>query len=145
MTTGIYTRITTIERFEKYYIKCENGCWQWTAFLDKDGYGQFWLYGKTRRAHRAGWFLYKGYWAKDLLCHHCDNPRCVNPKHLYEGTALTNQQDIVKRGRLGLRLLGAKPKKVCINGHIRPKERIGKSCLACVRIRNYKNRHTNGY
>lgn len=51
-------------------------------------------------AHRAGWFLTNGAIPDGaLLCHFCDNPPCVNPKHLYIGTNQTNSTDKVLRNR----------------------------------------------
>lgn len=80
--------------------KIPGGCWEWTASLTK-GYGQFRL-GKMFKAHRLS-ALWAGILPSMdsglLVCHHCDNPRCVNPKHLFVGSHKDNIQDSTKKGR----------------------------------------------
>jgi hypothetical protein len=49
--------------------------------------------------HAFSWFIATGRWPEGYLCHHCDNPPCVRPDHLYEGDALSNARDCVERGR----------------------------------------------
>lgn len=76
------------------------GCWNWCGSLTKSGYGRIWYDGKTLRAHRLSWQLNcKEPIGNKLVLHKCDNPRCVNPKHLYLGTALENTTDCFSRGR----------------------------------------------
>lgn len=79
------------------------GCWNWTAFLDTDGYGHIRLGGRgtpQRPAHRVAWQLFNGPVPEGLLiCHKCDNPRCVNPSHLFLGTHADNLQDMTDKGR----------------------------------------------
>lgn len=76
-------------------------CWEWTSAQDPDGYGRFWFRGHLARAHR----LSAEYWGlmniRGLqVCHSCDNPRCVNPAHLFPGTALDNAMDSNNKGRI---------------------------------------------
>lgn len=76
-------------------------CIEWQGALDKNGYGRLRIGGrKTTGSHRASWAIANN---KDpvglFVCHHCDNPKCINPKHLYLGTALQNNRDRVNRGR----------------------------------------------
>lgn len=76
-------------------------CWEWTGYLDADGYGQFSI-GHTvvYRAHRYSYILFKGVIkGKLLVLHGCDNRKCVNPEHLELGTQKKNIQDAVKRKR----------------------------------------------
>lgn len=89
------------ERFEEKFEKDEvSGCWNWTASKHKQGYGWFRLNKKMQMAHRISYQLYIGSIKEGLLvCHHCDNPRCVNPGHLFLGTDTDNVQDCVKKGR----------------------------------------------
>jgi hypothetical protein len=79
-------------------------CWEWIGAVEKDNYGVF--QGEVagvmyHRAHRFSWAFYtqsripKGM----FICHSCDNPRCVNPAHLWMGTLRENYDDMVRKGR----------------------------------------------
>lgn len=92
------------ERFELQVIK-GNGCWAWTGTRDKRpgrGYGQL-RRSRERKwvsAHRAAYEIYIGSIPDGLLVlHDCDNPNCVNPKHLHLGTWLDNMQEARTRNR----------------------------------------------
>jgi hypothetical protein len=75
-------------------------CWNWTGHLGRGGYGIFWLDGKNKRAHRVIWEHINGPVPDNLqVCHTCDNAKCVNPNHLFLGTALDNQHDSISKGR----------------------------------------------
>ncbi len=76
-------------------------CWIWAAYRDKFGYGQFQCgRSRERRANRIAWILERGP-ISDGICvlHHCDNPSCVNPTHLFVGTHADNVKDKQQKGR----------------------------------------------
>lgn len=75
-------------------------CWNWVGFINKKGYGSIWYNGENMRVHRFSYFIHFGEIPKDLnVCHSCDNPKCVNPKHLFIGTTQDNVDDKIKKGR----------------------------------------------
>lgn len=72
-------------------IRLSNGCWDWVASLSVKGYGLFKLNGKTVKAHRVSYELFKGEIPKGLQIDHlCRNRKCVNPSHLEAVTARIN-------------------------------------------------------
>lgn len=76
-----------------------NGCLNYTGFINATGYGRVGR-GKTTLAHRVAWEQEVGPIPEGkFVRHHCDNPRCVNPKHLFVGTHLDNMRDKVSKGR----------------------------------------------
>lgn len=91
-----------VERFHRKYRKDKSGCWLWIASTAGKGYGQIKLTGERRQiyAHRLSYMIATGEdpGAKHL-CHTCDNPRCVNPKHLFIGTSHDNHMDQKAKGR----------------------------------------------
>lgn len=82
------------------HVLFSDGCWEWQAGKFTTGYGSYKDRGKTRLAHRVAWFLWHGTWPTDFVCHPCDNPLCVRPDHLFEGTNQDNQLDARDKGRL---------------------------------------------
>lgn len=96
---------TSIEELkERLYSKIERkemGCWEWVAHINKQGYGASCFRGTTITAHRLSYVLHKGDIPKGLIvCHTCDNRKCINPDHLYAGTYLQNARDTIDRGRI---------------------------------------------
>ncbi len=76
-------------------------CIPWERAREKDGYGFAWLDGQNRRVHRLAWEISHGVKIGDdiKICHHCDNPPCFRPIHLFDGTTADNIHDCVKKGR----------------------------------------------
>lgn len=99
------------ERFwSKVIVNDSDQCWEWVGTKDKDGYGLFTLSRKNQKAKKSRSYRSHRYsleiqLGRDIVsgmivCHYCDNPSCVNPSHLYEGTPQSNMTDAVSRNRL---------------------------------------------
>ena len=69
------------------------GCWIWLAGCDRGGYGQFLLERKQLPAHKCAFFFTHNHWPVHLALHKCNNRKCVNPNHIYDGTYRDNQLD----------------------------------------------------
>lgn len=94
---------TVADRFWEKVSKAPHpkGCWEWIGSRDGCGYGRINVGGVSQKASRVAYRIAKGEIGSGLLClHTCDNPRCVNPSHLYLGTAGDNAKDRVTRGRM---------------------------------------------
>lgn len=123
----IVKRKPILLRFNKLYKIVETGCWEWQKSLMSDGYGQFFISTekKCAAAHIVSYKLFIGEIEKGLLvCHKCDNRKCVNPFHLFKGTYMDNTMDAQIKGRI--------PTSMC------PSERRyakGCRCEPCVSLR----------
>ncbi len=75
-------------------------CWEWIGRKGRDGYGIIGTGGKHVGVHRYSWIIHNGS-LPDGLCvlHHCDNPGCTNPEHLFLGTKADNMADRDAKGR----------------------------------------------
>lgn len=121
-------------------------CWVWTGGVT----GTPARYGVIKRnckrilVHRYSFFLANGQWPEPMCCHHCDNPPCVNPEHLFEGTNDDNMADMVAKGRCKRTVFITH----CRNGHEYTPENTGtqisgRYCRACKKRNNaaaYKTR-----
>lgn len=115
----------------------EDSCWIWPQSKDGGGYGLFFANGRQGRAHRFSYALAYGPIPDGLdVCHTCDVPSCVNPAHLFLGTAQDNMMDAARKGRNG-----QSRKTHCPQGHEYVPDntricRLGKrTCRTCERAR----------
>lgn len=147
---------SSIKRFwDKVDVRGPDECWPWIAGTNNKGYGVFsrvdWRQGMML-AHRFSYFLATE--TMPNVCRHtCDNPLCVNPAHLLDGTQKDNMKDCARRGRL---VNHNTAKTHCVEGHPynyanthvrshRPSAVTGirglrRSCVTCQR--EYNRQHT---
>lgn len=106
-------------------------CWVWTGSADKHGYGQMWSVTRVKKASRISYELHYGSFDESLdMCHRCDYPPCVRPTHLFTGTRMENQRDMVNKGRDR-------------NGNTCG-EAVGTAILTNVQVREIKRRLAKG-
>lgn len=102
------------ERFWSKVVKTET-CWVWEGWTDPYGYGHFRVDGRRISTHRFAYDLLVGPIPPGLfVCHHCDNPSCVNPDHLFLGTHHDNMRDMATKGRVGVTANLSVPDVLCI-------------------------------
>ncbi len=125
-------------REEHFWSKVNktDDCWVWQGGQTPFGYGHFYWHKRRFAAHRVAWELQFGPPVKCIL-HRCDNPACVRPSHLFEGTRTENMQDCISKGRANH--WGNRRRTHCRHGHEftpentyrspnRPESRLCRTC-----------------
>lgn len=95
----------TTERLRAFWgavqLSGPDDCWIWKNVPNSQGRPLFKMSGVNFYAHKLSWFISTKRWPSSdvFICHSCDNPLCVNPKHLFEGNARINHDDMAAKGR----------------------------------------------
>ena len=88
--------------WQRVGIRGEDECWPYLWGRSSTGYGSLRWNGRVDKSHRVAYELAYGEVPDGLwVLHHCDNPPCCNPYHLYAGTPKDNVRDMMDRGRDG--------------------------------------------
>lgn len=94
------TDLTIKDRIKANTSINQNGCHEWTGQFNSMGYPRMSVNGKLILLHR---YVFQATTSQDIenkcVCHKCDNPKCINPEHLFIGTCRENMRDMVKKGR----------------------------------------------
>jgi hypothetical protein len=124
----------------RFTINTATGCHEWTGAVGPLGYGRLRYKGKTYLATRFAYAAWVGPTPDGKeVCHRCDNPRCINPEHLWLGDHKQNMSDMADKKRLGVMR-----RDTCGRGHPLTPDNVyrppGKShrtreCRACIRLR----------
>jgi transposase len=129
-------RTTLLQRFERKFERLgEDACWPWRANKNNRGYGLIRPGGLAPKqlAHRVSYELFVGPLpVTALVLHACDNPCCVNPKHLFVGTHKANYDDMVQKGRRRV-VVNPDNKPPTHSGDDHPRAKLSSATVALAR------------
>lgn len=136
--------MTEAQRDEQFWrkVKRSSRCWEWMGPRTQLGYGLSRIDGKCVTAARRAWHLVNGPIADGLqVCHHCDNPPCVRPDHLFLGTAKDNMADRLRKGRRSVpqRMSAPKRRQIGVFG-----ETHGRSKLSAIDVQEIRRWYATG-
>lgn len=119
VNTGIsgHMRHCTVTHEQLFWLHVDkngpNGCWLWTRYRQRQGYGWVCVQQKYYLAHRLAWEFVNGPVPEGLfVLHKCDNPPCVNPDHMFLGDHQANCDDKIRKGRMAV---GEMTKRTVLN------------------------------
>lgn len=118
----------------KVDVRGPDECWPWLASKFSDGHGRCCVAGHQTSAGRVVMALQIGrlLHRNEYACHHCDNPPCCNPAHLYVGDARSNVHDMIRRGRWVLTFKG-KSHNNSRRGSANPSAKLDEAKVAEIR------------
>ena len=142
--------MTILERLEaKRKINPETGCWEWKGCKLIDGYGGIKIrinkIGFMKKVHRVAYETYVGPIPEGIfVLHHCDNPPCFNPEHLFLGTHQTNMDDMYSKGRGPVGEKSGKHTKPesCPRGSKHPNSKLTEKDVAEIRAKCVPRKYT---
>lgn len=141
---GRFRGMNSVNRFwAKVDKRSKAECWPWLGSTNSRGYGSLWVMGKLTAAHRISWSLFNNREIPGgmFVLHNCDNPRCVNPTHLFLGTQFDNMRDCCSKGRSR-----EQKKAYCVRGHplsgsnLNVRKDGARTCRACKRFYGIRRR-----
>lgn len=123
----------SLSRFNSRFAAGDpNECWMWQGFRNPAGYGTFCFRGAMIIASRMALSIKLGRMVQHPLmaCHTCDNPSCVNPAHLWEGTRSDNVKDAIRKGRMKFKPI---PVETHVSGEDHPFSKLTDADVRAIR------------